>query len=50
MRVAASSLLRLLLTGSEHGPELHYVLAAMSRDDAVARVRRGLHLLSTEAK
>jgi glutamyl/glutaminyl-tRNA synthetase len=34
--------LRLLLTGRQHGPELHYVLAAISRDDALARVRRGL--------
>ncbi len=38
--------LRLLLTGREHGPELHYVLAAIARDDAVARVRRGLDLLA----
>jgi glutamyl-tRNA synthetase len=34
--------LRLLLTGREHGPELHYVLAAISADDALARVCRGL--------
>ncbi len=37
--------LRLLLTGREHGPELHYVLAAIARDDALGRVRRGLDLL-----
>ena len=41
--------LRLLLTGHEHGPELHYVLAAIARDDAVERVRSGLALLSGEA-
>ena len=40
---------RLLLTGREHGPELHYVLAAIARDDALARVRRGLDLLQEEA-
>ena len=34
--------LRLLLTGREHGPELHFVLAAISGGDAEARVRRGL--------
>ena len=41
--------LRLLLTGREHGPELHYVLAAIARDDALARVRRGLDLLERKA-
>jgi glutamyl-tRNA synthetase len=41
--------LRLLLTGREHGPELHYVLAAIARDDAVGRVRRGLDLVQREA-
>lgn len=34
--------LRLLLTGREHGPELHYVLAALSRADTISRVRDGL--------
>lgn len=37
--------LRLLLTGHEHGPELHYVLAAIDRDEALRRVRCGLALL-----
>jgi glutamyl-tRNA synthetase len=41
--------LRLLLTGREHGPELHYVLAAIARDDAVGRVRRGLDMVQGEA-
>jgi len=34
--------LRLALTGSEHGPELHYVLGALDRATALARVRAAL--------
>jgi glutamyl-tRNA synthetase len=30
--------LRLVLTGSEHGPELHYVLAALARDETLDRL------------
>ena len=41
--------LRLLLTGREHGPELHYVLAALARADALERVRRGLDLVQGDA-
>jgi len=34
--------LRLALTGSEHGPELRFVLAALGRDEAVARIDAAL--------
>jgi len=34
--------LRVALTGREHGPELHYVLAALDRPTALARLREAL--------
>ncbi|HMK92207.1 MAG TPA: glutamate--tRNA ligase, partial [Thermoleophilia bacterium] len=34
--------LRLVLTGREHGPELHYVLAALDGRETIARVDAGL--------
>jgi len=39
--------LRVALTGREHGPELHYVLAALERRDAVHRLDEALAAAST---
>jgi hypothetical protein len=34
--------LRIALTGSEHGPELPFVLAALARDETQARIDAAL--------
>jgi hypothetical protein len=34
--------LRIALTGEEHGIELHFVLAALSRAETIARLDRAL--------
>ena len=39
--------LRLALTGCEHGPELHYVLAALDRHEALERVAAAVALAAT---
>jgi hypothetical protein len=39
--------LRLALTGCEHGPELHYVLAALDRHETLERVAAAVALAAT---
>ena len=41
--------LRVALTGREHGPELHYVLAALRRDETLARLDAALRIAAGTA-